>query len=320
MQCPFEERLQAYLDEKLSSEELKDVESHLEQCSMCQKRLDALIDTPLEIPAEKIIIDDAVLVDKIKAHRKGIRRITLYGILGFVLGVFSRFYTMDSFIVTKAMMALPYKLAEFALGIFFSRYTLPQWDKYYHMARGGMGFFPHHPILEILAELITPGIVATFMAIMVGHLLSDKRVFRRKDIVKFLIAGILTFSLWAGMLYGVYSYNLNQIDQMRGIQSIIIYEEKVGSSSWLLRIDQYNLEKQEYSKILEELSHAAKTQHPAHYNPDVGYGLLLEFRGGGRMMGHLDKETGILIMQNRNVYQLSRETLGILDEISRREK
>lgn len=320
MQCPNQEKLQDFLNEKLPREDMNEIEIHIEQCQKCQKKLDELIDNPLEVSAEALEIDDAVLVSKIKAHRKGIRRITIYGILGFLLGMASRFYTADKFIITKAIMALPYKLAEFALGIFFSRDAYTPWFLNYPRSRTGMGFFPHHPILEIIVELFTPAIISTFIAITIGYLVSDKRVFRRKHIIRFIAVGILVISLWFGIIYAVYSQTLSQIDRMEGIKAVIIYEKEQMGTAWLLRIDQNNLGKEAYARILGDISKAQKIGDAPNFNKEVGYQLRLEFRGGGQMLAHMDKATGILIMENRNIYKLPNDTLELLEEIERREK
>lgn len=318
MQCLNQNKLQDYLNEKLSTSDMDKMERHIEQCLVCQKKLDELIDNPLEISAEAPTIDDAVLVSKIKARRKGIQRITIYGILGFLLGVFSRFYTADKFIITKAIMALPYKLAEFALGIFFSGDDLSPW--FLNHPRAGIGFFPYAPILDIIAELITPAIISTFIAVTIGHLVSDKRIFRRKHIIRFIAAGILVISLWFGGIHVVYSHVLDQINKMEGIKSVTIYEKEKMSTSWLLRIDQNNIGKERYMQLLSDISKAKKVDKVLNLNYETGYEFQLEFTGGGQMLAHLDKDKGVFIMQNRNQYRLSKDSIEIIDEIARREK
>lgn len=318
MQCPNQNKLQDFLNEKLSKEELCEIESHIEQCPICQKKLDELTDNPLELSIEAPEIDDAVLVDKIKAHRKGIRRITIYGILGFMLGLFSRYYTADKFIITKAIMALPYKLAEFALGVFFSADEASTWYFNYPRPHMGMGFFPYHPILDLIAELVTPAIIAAFIALTLGHLVSDKRVFRRKHIIRFIVSGMLVISLWFGAIHVVYSHTLNQIDRLEGLDTIIIYEKEKMSTDWLFSIDRNNKGEKIYAQIMMDISNAEKISNAADFNRDAGYELWLKFKGGGQMIAYLDKAAGIFIMQNGNQYQLSEDSLELFEEIARR--
>lgn len=321
MQCPYQNKLQDFLSEKLSKEAQAEVENHLEQCQICQKELDRLIDNDLDISAETLEIDDAVLVNKIKAHRKGIRRITVYGIIGFILGLFSHFYTADKFIITKAIMALPYKLAEFALGIFFSNQQLsPLSLRNYPRRITGMGFFPYNPIIELIVELLTPAIISTFIAVILGHLFSDKRVFRRKHIIRFLVVGFLVISIWFGIIHTLYSLTINQIDRLEGLEAVTIYEKDKRGSNLLLRIDQYNNEKQAYAQAMADISKARPIDKAPYFNSETGYELLLEFKGGGQIFGHLDKNTGVFIIQNRNQYQLSKSTIELLEKLARSER
>ncbi|AOY74902.1 anti-sigma factor family protein [Clostridium formicaceticum] len=319
MPCPCQHQLQDYLEEKLSPEEMLKMEEHIDSCDDCQQKLDTLLDTSLQLQQKSIEIDDEILIERIKAHRKGIRRIFAYGALGFLLGLFSLNYTSDSFIVTKAMMALPYKLAEFMLGIFFSGNKLPQEDFMYRHLQRGMGYFPCHPVLGLIVELITPALVAMFLAMAVGYLTSDKRVFQRKKILRFIASGMVVFLLWFGFIYGIYHNTLNKIENLEGIQAVTIYEKQEYSTSWLLRIDQYNLQKEEYRTIISGLSEASSLEKYPSMNYQEGLQLLLQFRGGGEATVHVDMDTGIMFMQNRRHYQLSNETQLQLLEVVRRE-
>ncbi|AKL96834.1 putative zinc-finger-containing protein [Clostridium aceticum] len=308
MPCPYQSLLQDYLEEELSREEMLKMEEHIDLCDECQQKLDTLLDSSLKLHQNSIEIDDEVLVEKIKAHRRGIRRIYVYGTLGFLLGLLSLYYTSDSFIVTKAIMALPYKLAEFMLGIFFSKNQLQQWDLMYNHFQRGMGYFPHHPILGLIVELITPALVAMFLAMIIGYLTSDKRVFQRKRILRFILSGIIVFMLWFGGIYGIYNNTLNKIEALEGIKTVTIYEKQEHSTSWLLRIDQYNLQIEKYLDIISGLSEASPIGNFTSMNYKEGLQLLLQFKGGGETTSHVDIDTGIMFMQNHRHYQLSEET------------
>ena len=105
MACTNKSKIKGFLEEKLPEQEMKTIEKHLENCRDCQKELDKLLNDNINLETEQLEVDDAVLISKIKARIKGVRRITLYGLLGFIIGVFSRFYTRDDFLLTKAVMA-----------------------------------------------------------------------------------------------------------------------------------------------------------------------------------------------------------------------
>jgi len=316
--CKYSAKLQGYLDETLAKEEMKFMEKHLGTCAHCQQELDKLLGSTLKLNVPLAEVDDEVLISKIKAWITGLRRIIIYGLFGFLLGLFSRFYTLDSFIVPKAIMALPYKLAEFGLGIFFSAYAQQgQWwdaDLYY---RGGMGYFPFNPTLDFLAGLITPALIGALMAVILGYLVSDKRVFQRKKIVNFILGGAAVFLLWSGLLYGIYSYNQKTFARLEGIEEATIYLVDDGDSSWILHLDREALKQGKYAALVQGIEKAEEESKPAAY-PDVrkGYELLLTYPLGGQIMAYVDEQTGQMILQNRDSYSLSSETLAILQELA----
>ncbi|SDK92787.1 zf-HC2 domain-containing protein [Natronincola ferrireducens] len=316
MPCSYKDKLQDYLEEKLSSEEMAKTEDHMEICNDCQEGLDNLLSQSLLLQKQTLEVEDEVLVEKIKAHRKGIRRIYAYGTLGFLLGLFSLKYTTDSFIVTKAIMALPYKVAEFMLGIFFSGNKLNQWDPMYRHFQRGMGYFPHNPILGLIVELVTPALVAMFLAMAVGYLTSDKRVFQRKRIVRFILSAALIFALWFGAIYGFYHHTLTKIENLEGIKSVIIYEKQEFSSSWIVKIDQYNIHEARYNNIVIGLSEATPLDSYPPMDLKEGLELLIQFQGGGEVTAHVDTDTGAMYTGDRRFHQLSDETLSQLIEVS----
>lgn len=320
MPCPYSNQIQDYLEENLSCEEIERMEEHIEICLECQQQLEELLDSPLKLKEQSMEIDDEVLVEKIKVHRRGIRRIKAYGILGFLLGLFSLKYTSDSFIVTKAIMALPYKLAEFMLGIFFSRNKLNPWQQmvWEDNWQRGMGYFPHNPILGLVVELITPALVGMFLAMMMGYLTSDKRVFQRKKILRFISSATIIFILWFGMIYGIYSNTLNKIKFLEEIKAITIYEKQENSSSWIVRIDENNLYEERYNLILSGISEATELENYSSINDKEGLRLNIAFKGGGLTMAHVDTDTGKMLMQNHRHYQLSEDTLSRLVDLTRR--
>lgn len=315
MSCPYINKMKKYLEESLTDNEMKDIEEHIEICSECQQELEKLLESPLKLQTKSMEIDDEVLVEKIKTHKKGIRRIKSYSIFGFLLGIFSLKYTSDSFIVTKAIMALPYKLAEFMLGIFFSKNQLNPWQQEkWHLMPRGMGYFPHNPVLNFLVELITPALVAMFLAMIVAFLTSDKRVFQRKQILRFIASAAIVFVLWFGLIYGIYNNSINKIKKLEDIKSITIYEQTKNSSSWLVRIDEDNIYEEKYNLILSGISQAIELENHSTINEMEGLRLNISFKGGGLSIGHIDMDKGIMLMQDYTYYQLSDDAIsGLLD-------
>ncbi|MDA8234665.1 MAG: zf-HC2 domain-containing protein [Clostridia bacterium] len=313
MSCGYDERLRPYLEEELSLEEMKSVRKHLETCPDCQQKLDQMLNNPLELPVQHLEADDEVIISKIQARKKGLRRIAIYSLGGFLLGLFSRLYTQDHFIVTKAIMALPYKLAEFALGIFFSDNVVRDGQNLFYHIPGAMGYFPYHPILDWVSSIFTPALIGAFIAMLVGYLVSDKRVFQRKKVINFLGAALVVILAWTGVLYGAYSYTLVKIDTLTGIKGITFYTVDKYSSSWLISLNEEALAQEKYAYLTEELSRAKPQDDSQYPRDEKGYVLLLEFQGGGSMPAHLDPANGALITLKGNKYQLSQSTVQRLN-------
>lgn len=316
MSCIHKEKLKDFLEENLSPQEMQIIENHIEECSSCQQELDKLLKDPLPLPKNTEDIEDEVLIAKIKARRKGIIRITFYGILGFLLGIFSHCYTRDDFLLTKAIMALPYKLGEFALNVFFAGNKISPWH-YHTFIIGGPEIFPFNPPLDYLAGIITPAIIASFMAITVGYLLSDKRVFRRKKIINFLAAGFLIFLIWIGVLYGGYAYTLSNIENLQNIKEITIYSVDKDSSAWLIDLDEEAMSEPKYRNLLQSISSSPTTMEP--YSPEkTNVELILKLPLGGRITGFVDLESGNMHLINGKCYKLPTPAREQLETLVRR--
>lgn len=315
MTCRFKGKLPAYLEEKLVPEEMRAMENHLEDCAECQQALDELVSDPLHLEGTIPEVEDEVLISKIKARIKGTRRIILYALFGFVLGAFSRFYTMDEFIVTKAIMALPYKLAEFVLGLVFAGNRLPPGLINTWGYRLDMGFFPYNPLLDLLASLFTPALIGSFLAMLVGYLVSDKRVFQRKKIINFLAAGFLTLAFWFAVLHGFYGQTLQRIAGLEGLREITIYQVEGEDTFWLLHLDQEALTTN-YADFLASLTAAEPAPAASPARPETGFQLALEFAGGGWTLAWVDPERGLLYLPNDRCYQLAQEFLQRLETLA----
>ncbi|EGW38688.1 zf-HC2 domain-containing protein [Desulfosporosinus sp. OT] len=315
MACLYIEKIKDYLEEELPQKEMDTMEKHLESCAECQEELDKYLDNKLSLEITPLDVEDEVLVSRIKARIKGMRRITLYGLLGFIIGSFSRFYTRDGFLLTKAIMALPYKLAEFALGIFFAGNGLSFGGRTDYFYQGAMGFFPYHPVLECLATTVTPAIIASFIAVVIGYFLSDKRVFRRKNIIKFLAIWSIIFLVWTGILYGTYNYALGKIENLEGIKAMTVYIAEKNSTSWLVRIDKDALRDEKYSKLVTIISKAKEIERKIYPQEKDGYEMLVDFSGGGTIPIYLDRVSGEMIVRNGSAYRISPEKLEYINEV-----
>jgi hypothetical protein len=315
MACTYIEKIKDYLEEKLPKKEMEAMEKHLESCKECQAKLDNYLDNKLNLETEPPDVEDEILVSKIKARIKGMRRITLYGLLGFILGLFSRFYTMDNFFLTKAVMALPYKLAEFVLSIFFSGNVLPLWERSFYHYQGEMGFFPNHLILDFLATTVTPAIITSFIAVIIGYLLSDKKVFPRKHIIRFAATWLIILLVWIGILYGTYNHALGKINNLQGIKAMTVYTIEENGTSWLITIENDALMNEKYARLMTIISEAGKVGKKIYPQEKDGYEMLVNFSGGGTIPIFVDKDSGEMVVRNGNAYRIPPEKLEYINRV-----
>lgn len=312
MRCYYQDKLEDFLEEKLSKEEMDFIQKHIENCQHCQNELEMLLDNPLNIPNKIIEVDDEILVSKIKARRKGRKRLVYYGILGLLLGLFSRFYVYDKFIVTKAIMAIPYKISEFVLGIFFSHNRLNPWqqmDNMYYFK--GIGYFPFNPFLDVLAQYITPVIVGVFIALVIGYFTSDRRIFTRKKIIRFCIVGLAVFMLWVGTAFAVYSISLKSFEDLDNVRNTIVYSIDDEGTSLLAQVRPHNVKGSKNEELYNGLKKGKKINKQV-LKKESEILLVMDFKLGGRILGYVDFDTNIMTTQKNTSFKLSDDVINIL--------
>ena len=154
--CDYRERVLKYLRENTED---PGVERHLEECMECRALVEGYLEKEkeLDIPEAGYEGTDEELKERVVHFEKGTRRILVFTLVGFVLGWFSIAYFTDSFLVTKVILAIPYKVSEMLHNLFHSH-------PYSYYGGNGMftefnEFFPGRGLLTFLAERITPVLI-----------------------------------------------------------------------------------------------------------------------------------------------------------------
>ena len=117
--CDYRERVLKYLRENTED---PGVERHLEECMECRALVEGYLEQEkeLDIPEAGYEGTDEELKERVVHFEKGTRRILVFTLVGFVLGWFSIAYFTDSFLVTKVILAIPYKASEMLHNLFHS--------------------------------------------------------------------------------------------------------------------------------------------------------------------------------------------------------
>lgn len=146
--------------------------------------------------------DDKKLQERIGKFKAGTFRIVLFTIVGMFMGWHSMEYYADSFILTKVILAIPYKISE---AIYVTVIGTGSEQVLWEEMKVFTEFFPLNPLATFLAERGTPVLIGGAIYGALAYFSGDKRVFTLNRFVKF-------FGIWCAviLLYigGVYSVNV----------------------------------------------------------------------------------------------------------------
>ena len=229
MACEMRDKVLKYLESGGEEEEL---DNHISECEECGILLSEHLKDGIDLPQIARDVEDNKLIQRIIKRRKGLQRIVLFSIIGFILGFLSFYYTKDRFIVTKIIMAVPYKLSE----LIFS--SLRPASNGYIAVIGGFGrtlrdsFFPQFTLLGLIAERFTPSIIGMGLYGSLGYFTGDKKVFTLEKYVRYLIKGLAAIVLWVFLIFGVYFFSLQGMYHLNNVEAVqVLKSETNGISS-----------------------------------------------------------------------------------------
>lgn len=226
MACDYRERVLEYLR---GNTEDSQVESHLEECRECRALVDGYLEKEkeLEIPEAGYGGSDEELKERVVHFEKGTRRIVVFTLVGFVLGWFSIAYFTDSFLVTKVILAIPYKASEMLHNLFHSHpYS------YYGENRMFMEFnefFPGRGLLTFLAERITPVLIGGAVYGSLAYFTGDSKIFTLRRYLKFAAIWAAVILLWTGALFKADTVLAAKDDRMEDVTGFFLATDSQGN-------------------------------------------------------------------------------------------
>lgn len=164
----------------------------------------------IDIPKVVYQGEDKVLKERVTKFKEGSFRIILFIIVGLIMGAYSHNYIADDFIVTKIILAIPYKICEtiyvFLIG------TDAKEVLYLYGVQNGLftEFFPCSMLATFLAEKVTTILISGAIYGSLAYFTGDKRVFTLQRFLKFAACWCVVILLVIGASYGV-----NAIDKTR---------------------------------------------------------------------------------------------------------
>ena len=172
-----------------------------------QARLDKI-----EIPEVVYQGDDKKLKERIHKFKTGSFRIAVFTVVGLFMGFFSSTYTWDSFLPTKIIFSIPYKLTE---AIYLSVLGTSG-DLRWPMYPAWTEFFPHSGLATFLAENVTTLLIGGAIYGSLAYFTGDKRVFTLQRFLKFAGCWCGIILLVIGLAYGINAKALADNEQLRG--------------------------------------------------------------------------------------------------------
>lgn len=246
MKCEMRNQVLAYLKGE-DGVDAQNVEAHIESCAECAALVEGYMEKEqelkggaegccagggdrkqrLKLEPERFKVEDSRLKEQVAHYEKGTRRIVIFTLVGFLMGWFSILYYTDSFLVTKVILAVPYKLGEMIHNIFHQADYRTYWGT--EFLPWANEFFPGDRLSTFLAERIVPVLFGGAIYGSLAYFTGDKRIFTLKRYLKFAAAWAVIILGFTGITFGINAWNEKRVDAMEGISEFMFYSERSGS-------------------------------------------------------------------------------------------
>lgn len=310
MNCIHKEQVLEYLKGK---SENPDIEKHIENCPECSGLVEGYLEKEkeLEIPNTLYEGEDHKLKEQIVHYEKGTRRIAVFTLVGLVMGWFSISYYTDSFLPTKIILAIPYKISEIFYGLIHDvpyLYTPGQgiWDAY----------FPQNGTLSLLAERITPVLTGGAVYGSLAFFTGDSRIFTLKKYLKFAGVWVLLIGLYGGILTGLNAYFVEKNNQLKDINGYFLYSEYYGAL--FSDLDGGEFDKQVFKQLNDAFFEDGEPKLITNMNRNSSQEVRLEFRMGkyrsGFMVAFVNPHQRYLVTDKGRIYQITERFSGYIEK------
>lgn len=176
----------------------------------------------IEIPEIVYQGDDNKLKERIFKFKSGSIRIAVFTVVGLLMGAFSHTYTNDSFLPTKLILAIPYKISE---AIYLSIIGTDA-DPILRMF-----FFPHSGPADFIAESVTTVLIGGAIYGSLAYFTGDKRVFTLQRFLKFAGCWCIVILFTVGAAYGINAKAVADNDRLLGEPDFFLYHGKLENGS-----------------------------------------------------------------------------------------
>lgn len=257
----------------------------------------------INIPKVNCNISDKKMLTRITKFKAGTIRIIVFTIVGMIVGWFGYTYTTDSFIPTKIIFAIPYKISEAIytkiIGIDYIVTDNP-------LFRFETEFFQQSVLATFLAEHITPVFIGGALYGCLAYFTGDKRVFTMERFVKFVSLWIGVIILYIGCVYGINAKA--EYDNNRLYHIDYFYLATTHKAEAILDTERAK-------KLLKAFESGLSIDNTIKRNEDSEVLIEIIFSKGIRsMLTKVNYDEHYLVTQNGTIYNVSKEFAGYVKE------
>lgn len=262
----------------------------------------------IDIPKVDCDINDKNMLVRIAKFKAGTMRILAFTIAGMIIGWFGYTYTRDSFLLTKIIFAVPYKISEaiyttiIGTGIEAGR-TLMTSPLY-----GGIQteFFQQSLIATFLAEHITPVLIGGAIFGCLAYFTGDKRVFTMQRFVKFVAIWIGVIALYVGSVYGINAKAEYDNDHLRNIDHFYLAAPNQAEAIF---------DEERAGKLLAAFENGLRAETGINRNEENEISIEIYFAKGTRsMIASVNCDENYLATNKGTIYHISKEFAGYVKE------
>lgn len=270
---------------------------------MTENNKTEIIYEEIKLPEVSYEGSDSKLLELISKLKKGTFRIIVFTIVGMIMGWFSYMYYGDTFIVTKIILAIPYKINE---AIYVS--IIGTGNAAIQMLSLPMGdtmFFSNSIIATFLAERITPVLIGGAIYGCLGYFTGDKRVFTLERFVKFVCVHMVILVVFIGLVYGVNAKAVYDNNHLKDVQYFFLESEECSEMVFDERGDVLKATFERELKRDDSIQQDVTDELP----------IQIVFAGNTRYMrAAVNVKKHYLITEDGSIYHVSKEFCGYVKE------
>lgn len=301
MGCSYKNQVLDYLKGK---NEDPNLEQHIERCPECSALVEGYLEKEkeLEIPHTTYEGTDKKLKEQVVHYEKGTRRIIVFTLVGLVMGWFSISYYTDSFLPTKIILAVPYKLSEAFYGLI---HEVP----YLYSPANGVwdAYFPQNGMLSFLAERITPILTGGAVYGSLAFFTGDSRIFTLRKYLKFAAVWMIVIGLYGGIITGLNAYGVKKNNQLKDINGYFLNSEYYGAL--FSGVDGDDFGKSVFDQLNDALFEEGEPELLSNVNRRAEGEVMLEIRMGklrsGYMIAYVNPSDRYLVTDEGWIYRIT---------------